>query len=299
MVDVVSTGAYRDQLHALLPRGAAWPREDGTVLDALLDACAVSYAALDNRAVSLLDDVRPDTTVNLLADFERVLALPDDCTPATVTFGERRRAVVDKTTVRAGMATADYLAVASVFGYLDANLLEAHSGAAAAAAGTHSLDVTNGKWRFVWWLILGGDAPQIDYKDCLSGVDEPLAESASVAEITCRVKQLAPAHTYPIVVWVSPLPGPPANFAALGGSGQAVLTWTPVTQTWATSYQYRAMWPGTTSFGIWIDVGGGPAAEMATASGLPPGTHKFQIRTLFPGSPAASDPSETVSAVVT
>ena len=34
MVQPVARDAYRDQLHALLPSGRAWPEETGTTLDA-------------------------------------------------------------------------------------------------------------------------------------------------------------------------------------------------------------------------------------------------------------------------
>ena len=301
MVDVVSTGAYRQQLLALLPRGPAWPRDGGTALVALLGAFSESYETLDNRAVALLADVRPDTTVDLLADFERVLALPDDCTPAVSTFDARRRAVVDKTTARANISPSAYLDVAMVFGYLDAEILEQHSGAAEAAAAQpeHNIVVTDGKWRYVWWLILGGEVPQVDYLDVLSGVGEALAVTEATIEIACRIRQLAPAHTYPIVTWASPLPAAPASFAAANGAGEVVLTWTAVPQAWATGYEYRRSADGGDTWGGWTQIGGGRAAETVTVSSLAPGTYHFQIRTTFPGSPGESAPSDAVSADVT
>ena len=80
MVQAVPRAAYRDQIHALLPAGRAWPEESGTTLDDLVQALAVVIADVDLSDARLLDEVRPDTTVDLLPDWERVLGLPDSCT---------------------------------------------------------------------------------------------------------------------------------------------------------------------------------------------------------------------------
>ena len=79
MVQSVSRDAYRDQVHALLPPGRAWPEEANTTLDSLVRAIAAQVAETDRTASNLLTDILPSTTFNLLPDWERVTGLPDVC----------------------------------------------------------------------------------------------------------------------------------------------------------------------------------------------------------------------------
>ena len=77
MADAVPRPAYREQLHRLLPQGPAWPDETGTTLDLFLDAIAEEMAQIDAAGANLLDDIRPNTTVDLITDWERQVGLPD------------------------------------------------------------------------------------------------------------------------------------------------------------------------------------------------------------------------------
>ena len=72
MVESVNRDAYREQIHALLPAGRAWPEEADTTLDALVRAMASQVAEVDRSASNLLTDILPNTTFNLLPDWERV-----------------------------------------------------------------------------------------------------------------------------------------------------------------------------------------------------------------------------------
>ena len=67
MVQSVNRDAYREQIHALLPAGRAWPEEADTTLDALVRAMASQVAEVDRSASNLLTDILPNTTFNLLA----------------------------------------------------------------------------------------------------------------------------------------------------------------------------------------------------------------------------------------
>ena len=62
MVQSVNRDAYREQIHALLPAGRAWPEEADTTLDALVRAMAARVAEVDRSASNLLTEILPNTT---------------------------------------------------------------------------------------------------------------------------------------------------------------------------------------------------------------------------------------------
>ena len=70
---------YLAMLRGLMPRGAAWRGEAGTVLAAMLEASAEELVRLDGAARLLMDESNPRTAVDALADWERTLGLPDEC----------------------------------------------------------------------------------------------------------------------------------------------------------------------------------------------------------------------------
>ena len=80
---------YLRHLQALMPQGRAWPTEDGAALTRLLAGFSGGLSRNHNRAVDLIDEADPCTTVELLTDWERVCGLPDGC--------RRRRGHIDGT----------------------------------------------------------------------------------------------------------------------------------------------------------------------------------------------------------
>ena len=188
----VSREDYRAQLHALLPGGAAWPRGRGTTLDRLVEALAGEYARIDGEAEGLLDEIDPRMAGALLVDWERLLGLPDPCSPASVTFAERRAAAHRKLINVIDGSLASLIATAAGLGYT-ARIVE-HDQATADAI--PNLDTTGGKWRFVWWMYIT-DEP-VRYRTVTAGVDEALATYPDTSEVACRIRTLIPAHTLPV-----------------------------------------------------------------------------------------------------
>lgn len=115
----VSEDAYATQLFALLPKGEIWPKEPGSFLGAFFGALAAIYTTAHNRLVELIDEADPRSTVQLLEDWERVLGLPDPCTPddGTLTLQVRRARVVQKLSLGGGQSPAFYVALAALIGY--------------------------------------------------------------------------------------------------------------------------------------------------------------------------------------
>lgn len=110
---------YREQMQALLPSGAAWPRDADSILTQTLDALAVEFSRVGDRAENLPVEILPSTTTELITDWERVLGLPDPCVgKLEETLAKRRSAVVAKLT-GGGSASKDYyIALALTLGYV-------------------------------------------------------------------------------------------------------------------------------------------------------------------------------------
>jgi uncharacterized protein YmfQ (DUF2313 family) len=165
---------YREHLQALLPRGAAWPREPGTVLTQVLDGLAQELARVDLRVENLLDEINPRTTYELLSDWERVLGLPDPCVPAGQTTAERRSAVAAKIAATGGQSRAYFIALAAALGYT--------------ITITEQVDGLPHKWR-----VNAALNTFVEFT-CNSPCTDPLREWGNET-LECAINQRAPAHT--------------------------------------------------------------------------------------------------------
>lgn len=204
---------YRETLLALLPVGSAWQRDTATTLGQLLGALATPFATAHNRAADLIEEADPRTTLELLADWERVAGLPDDCYGALTTIPARREALLAHLTTLGGQSIAYYAALCAALGR-DVTIVE-----------DSPFDVTmdvdtpisgTDAW-FTWAIQVHGYSSLAFYFDVRdSGVDEPLASYEifdivrfDVAEsgvdeplaywgdrlLECLITRLKPAHT--------------------------------------------------------------------------------------------------------
>ncbi len=187
---------YRENLHGLLPQGEAWPKQAGTTLDRLLDALAGEFLAVDGGGMGVLGESVPSGAFHLLPDWERLVGLPDACSDLSETIGHRRAAVVGKVVSLLGVSPHDIVALGRRWGY---RLRVREPASEAAVTGT-TLDLTGGKWRFVWYVDIGTIA-RFRYFDTLSDVLTPLCryDGAFPNEFICRLRELVPAHTLLVI----------------------------------------------------------------------------------------------------
>ena len=178
MAESVGRQPYLEQLQALLPRGAAWPRDPEAVLTLILDSVADSLADADSRAVGLLDDIRPNETVSLLPDWERVVGIPDDCSETASTVSQRIAALLTKVVARSDLNAETFEEVVESFG-LTATIDE-H--ARVRAQNSTTLPTSQGRWRFVWWITLPATGDST-YFSVVSPVNTPLLEVARNTEL--------------------------------------------------------------------------------------------------------------------
>ena len=202
MVQPVNRDAYRDQLHALLPAGRAWPEDSGTTLDSLVRAFASQFSATDRSASRLLDEILPSTTFQLLPDWERVAGLPDDCSVATSDVTIRRASLLAVLVTQATLHADQFVAVAARFGItITVDELDQTRAETYAAAQTPPLDVTNGKWRFIWWINIPSSSDIRRFRTT-SRVNERLTTFERNTEMECRLAKIAPAHTVVVFSYV-------------------------------------------------------------------------------------------------
>lgn len=112
-----NSAQYQDVLLRLLPPGKAWTRDPGSTMAALALGLADEFARLDARALDLIEEADPRTTVELLQDWEQTAGLPDPAIPAPVTLDDRHAALATRLISVAGQTDADYLALVAPFGY--------------------------------------------------------------------------------------------------------------------------------------------------------------------------------------
>jgi len=180
---------YREQLRSLLPPGRALDDYGAGTITQLLDGMSQEFARVDASACNLIDESLPDSTVQLLPDWERVCALPDDCTPTGQTISQRQQAVVARF-LGNGTPSIPYLTgLAAQLGYT-VTIVRRHPFQCGMTCGS---PLGSFDWNFVWEV----HAALYTVNYFLAGqghAGEPLASWQNNV-LECVMRQHAPAHT--------------------------------------------------------------------------------------------------------
>lgn len=185
-----SKDEYQQALAALLPEGAAWPRDAGSVLMRLLGGLAAELERIDARAALLMAETDPASTTELLADWERVVGLPDPCVTQAQTVAERRAALEGRLTSVGGQSRAFFFQLAQRLGYT-VTIDEFASAAAATAAG---ISFTGNEWAHTWRVNVPATVGITPFRAGAGAAGEPL-RAWSNEVIECQFKRLKPAHS--------------------------------------------------------------------------------------------------------
>ena len=188
---------YRMQLQALLPPGDAWPRRADALLTKLLSALAEELARLDARSEQLLGEALPESALELLADWERVVGLPDACSAElATTVAERRQNVVSILTQQGGSSRAWFIAFAARLGYtveIDEfrPFIAGISRCGDRLLGGHAV-------RHTWRVRVIGPR-YTPFRTGSSQCGDRLGKITRAEDLECRLKRLKQAHTHLIV----------------------------------------------------------------------------------------------------
>lgn len=186
-----SADDYARMLGQLLPTGAAWSREDGTVLAELLRAMGSEPARVDAMAHELLTELDPQQTLQLLSQWETMCGLPDQCSQAEETIAERRAAVVAKLSAQGGQ-TPDYFAELATL--LAGGVCTVKEYRPFRAGKSRAGDpLSNGQWAHTF-AIKAPATPIRPFRAGQGCAGEPL-RSWGNERLECTVRRLAPAQT--------------------------------------------------------------------------------------------------------
>lgn len=202
------SSAYLDQLRALLPTGPAWSADRSTTLGKLLLGLSNEFARIDARGVDLVDEADPRTAFELLADWERMLGLPDTCTGAPDNVRERQTAVHEKLTSTGGQSIPYFVDLAARAGFVIE--IEEHRPASVGMACDGPL--YGDDWAFAWTVhvlpyngYLQGTLP-IAVAEVGDPVGIPLRGWGAL-DLECLIGRARPAHTTVLFIYeVEPLP---------------------------------------------------------------------------------------------
>ena len=189
---------YKKLLRKLLPTGWAWQAKSITDSDLknLIDSLATEPCRVENAAFEFINDVYPDTTVDLLEDWERVLNLPDECDPATgQTITERQTRVVQVLTTRGGQNADFFITLAGQFGF-DVSLIDIVDHVPFRAGQARAGDaLTNGDWIFAFTVIAPLSLAATKFFRASEGRAGDRLLDASNPTLQCLLQKHKPAHT--------------------------------------------------------------------------------------------------------
>lgn len=188
---VVAPNTWLPSLLALLPPGRAFTREPGTVLVQLLTAIAirlgVSQALLEDLAIQH----DPRLATSLLPDWERLLALPDACTPAGLQVVDRQRLAFQRLVELGGQSRAYFIGLAALHGEPGVTISEFQQ----ATCNSDCNSTLNSQAdEFVWRANIPHAALNARWATCESDCNSSLQEYTP-SLIECAFKERKPAHT--------------------------------------------------------------------------------------------------------
>jgi len=171
-----ATSDYVRVLRDLLPTGLVWTPDTDSRLHRLITGMAVEFVRFHNRCNTMMEEADPATASEQLADWERVLALPDpywlDAYGPTITPAERRTAITTRLAAYGGASISYFEGIVTALG----------------ATAT----VSNTLSPFTWKVVTG----ECNRLDCTGHCDESLLTWTALGlYIRYVFESYKPAHT--------------------------------------------------------------------------------------------------------
>lgn len=165
---------YLLTLQQLLPPGVIWTKDPDRRLTRLLMGLADELVRAHNEVTQTMEEVDPQTTTDLIAEWEDACGLPEfEVFP--VLIADRRRVLVAKLRNVGGASEAHWEAFALLYGF------------------GPPANVEDGPWTFYWSVSIPAE---IHRMTCTDPCNSPLVTfSANVLPMALAFQKYKPAHT--------------------------------------------------------------------------------------------------------
>lgn len=189
----------------MFPQGWAWNQSPEGDFDNLLVGLAGEAGELETRGIQFLNEMDPNQTFEMLDNWERLLGLPDSCTPSSYnpSLYERRLRIIQKLVTGGGQSKAFFGLIAQQLGY-DTNVLDVvnfkdfRAGEGRAGDRISNSTNPNGTTNAAGWAFTFAiKAPATLSREFRAGqgVAGDRLKLVNNETLECVVKKYAPAHT--------------------------------------------------------------------------------------------------------
>jgi uncharacterized protein YmfQ (DUF2313 family) len=188
----VTLEAWLGSLQALLPPGRALTREAGAVLTKLLQAIAAVFSRTEQDLEATQVQYDPLVATTLLADWERLLALPDGCTlDQELSTADRQRIASQRLMEQGGQSRAYFISLAEQLGEPDCTITEFQQ----ATCGSNCNDALYSEAdEFAWRMNVRNFAQGARSANCDDHCNNAL-QIYTPNLIECPITKRRPAHT--------------------------------------------------------------------------------------------------------
>jgi uncharacterized protein YmfQ (DUF2313 family) len=185
-VPTIPASAYARQLKALFPPGRAFNLEPNSVIDQACVAMAQELGRVDARGADLINEADPRTADELIADWERMVGLPDAQVPViSGVLAERQAAVTAKYVARGGQSYNFFKQLVAACGY-----------------SLHSIDRFGDK-RFTCVSLCTDPLYAAEYAYAMNlNVNAPVGAALTHAELEAVIRKATHSHITPFVTYL-------------------------------------------------------------------------------------------------
>jgi uncharacterized protein YmfQ (DUF2313 family) len=177
-------------IHALTPRGLAWPKSATAVMAQVMSGLSPTWQRHTEQNNNLLIDAFPSTSVQLLSNWEAALGLPDPCAGASPTLQGRQAQVVARFAGSGGQSIPYFTQYAATLGYTitvtEFTPFRMGQQGMGCPLGTQD-------WAFAWQI--NSPAEAITYFAMGQSYMGQALASWGNAVLQCELTEISPAHT--------------------------------------------------------------------------------------------------------
>lgn len=178
-------------LQAMLPPGRAFTRDPDSVLSKVLGAIAAMFLAAQLKFEDLLEQADPRRATSMLPDWERLLGLPDTCSPVGLQLADRQLMAFQRLTEDGGQSRPYFISQAERLGEPGVTITEFKPFTCNSSCNDALYTQAD---KFVWRVNIPRPALSARFFNCNSPCDAAL-QSYEPSVIECFFQKRKPGHT--------------------------------------------------------------------------------------------------------